>query len=665
MTDNIVRLRKKLKPVEARITDRTEQQKSEEEAEFVRYVAEDIKNRKLQEAQDREALQKNPKWQQLFDDPDWKRLESQLAKEEALKAEACREWNGRAWHCLTPDEQKRAAEVQLPFDQKINKIKTSMFKMKDAAGLIETINLLWQGRDILSPQDLLAAVRDYLPAVEMLETLGQGSTTSVADNVNTYRQAAERIRLQLPGACELLPRQDVPSEELHNLEVWAEVEIKKNSQQKHKEKPMGEVGSSNSIVGAGLVSQEIKVTTPPFSDSKELNDVFADINQCLQTLEALSSHYNLLFSLERTGKVWDIAGSVDGKQFASEDDRRAHDDVERLINAATEALGKPLARVFAWGRDQRLYQPFDANELTSQIPYSWWDDDENRGHYEYYAFMCEQYQSELDRISKALSVVARKDSVTHIVLESYSHNSPAAIAEVTILTLHERQIVLEALRKATPTYKLTFRVLYEAHLLPADLILFQQRRDSLQTQYRGWKLSGCGFHDRDTFNAKSNAEDFIKRVIAMRPTDNEKLPVNASPVNDKTPLCASTESIVAVEYADNTVSSVESPKLTGRAQAVNVSDDPKNCQPKPQGIAQLLSGVPALNTADGSWVRCKLAASLQGIETRTLAKYRSQGESTPDKMGGRDPQLRLWRRQGTPSAHPWYLKSSLASQSKS
>lgn len=389
------------------------------------------------------------------------------------------------------------------------------------------------------------------------------------------------------------------------------------------------------------VDTRSQITKPLFSDFKELNAVFADIKHCLMALEALSSHYNLLFSLERAGKVRDMAGSVNGIQFASEDDRRAHDDAEKQINAAVKGLYKPLTRVLAWGRDHRLDLSFDGSELTSQIPYSWWDEDENRGHFEYYAFICEQYQSELDRISKALAVVARKDSVAYIVLESYAFDSPVAIAEVTMLTLDERQIVLETLRKATTAYTRTFRILYEAHLLPADLILFQQRRDSLQGQFEGWKFIGDASEDDDTFNVMWNAEDFIKRVVARRPT-------NSPLANPDTPPSEPCDSSVADGDEGDTVATMD----------INKQEDGI------LGLSPLLSDIPALNTTDGSWVTSKLAATLEGIATRTLATYRSKGESTPDKMAGRDPQRRLWRKKGTLNAHPWYLKSSLTSLPK-
>ena len=101
----------------------------------------------------------------------------------------------------------------------------------------------------------------------------------------------------------------------------------------------------------------------------------------------------------------------------------------------------------------------------------------------------------------------------------------------------------------------------------------------------------------------------------------------------------------------------------GRRQSRTSSS--KTHRSETQRKPQLLAGLPELNTADGSWVRCTLAARLEGVETRTLAKYRSQGDATPDQMAGRDPQRRVWRRQGTPRAHPWYLKSSLTTQTKS
>jgi len=295
------------------------------------------------------------------------------------------------------------------------------------------------------------------------------------------------------------------------------------------------------------VSPEPTVSiTPPFSDSEELNAVFADTNQCLQALRAIGGHYNYLTSLERAGKVRGLRGPVDGMQFASEDDRRACDDVEKQISAAVKVLWKPLARVLAWGRDQRLELPFDAGDLTSQIPCSWWDEGEDRGYYEYYACTCEHYQGALDQVSKAVTVVARKDSVAHIVIESFPPAPPDAIADVTMLTLRERQIVLDTLRKATPDFTVVFSVLYEAHLPPSDLILFQRQRDSLQAQFPGWRVSGCQSEDLATFKAMSNSEDIIQRVIAMRePNKDERQPPKTT-TDDQTTLESAHSHVVSL-----------------------------------------------------------------------------------------------------------------------
>jgi hypothetical protein len=72
--------------------------------------------------------------------------------------------------------------------------------------------------------------------------------------------------------------------------------------------------------------------------------------------------------------------------------------------------------------------------------------------------------------------------------------------------------------------------------------------------------------------------------------------------------------------------------------------------------------VPLLDTTNGLWVSNKLAAKLDGVKTRTLADYRQDGSTNKDSTQGTDKDGRIWRRSGTRSSHPWYLKSSLKSQ---
>jgi hypothetical protein len=75
--------------------------------------------------------------------------------------------------------------------------------------------------------------------------------------------------------------------------------------------------------------------------------------------------------------------------------------------------------------------------------------------------------------------------------------------------------------------------------------------------------------------------------------------------------------------------------------------------------------IPPLDTQSTKWVKNKRAAQIEGLETRTLSSYRNQGIQKADKTLGRDKDGRVWRRQGTPNSHPWYLRSTLLSQSTS
>lgn len=74
------------------------------------------------------------------------------------------------------------------------------------------------------------------------------------------------------------------------------------------------------------------------------------------------------------------------------------------------------------------------------------------------------------------------------------------------------------------------------------------------------------------------------------------------------------------------------------------------------------SEIPPLDVASGQWLKNTTAAAIEGLETETLATYRADGKTSPDKMSGIDKQGRMWRRQGTPNSHPWYLRSTLKSK---
>ncbi len=86
--------------------------------------------------------------------------------------------------------------------------------------------------------------------------------------------------------------------------------------------------------------------------------------------------------------------------------------------------------------------------------------------------------------------------------------------------------------------------------------------------------------------------------------------------------------------------------------------------PASDPIEQLEKETPKLDRENGQWLKNTKAAAKEGIETRTLAKYRTEGQVNSSKSLGRDKGGRVWRRDGTPSSHPWYLKSSLPSSRK-
>jgi len=76
-------------------------------------------------------------------------------------------------------------------------------------------------------------------------------------------------------------------------------------------------------------------------------------------------------------------------------------------------------------------------------------------------------------------------------------------------------------------------------------------------------------------------------------------------------------------------------------------------------IIALEQSTPPLDRNSGKWVNNKRAADIEGVGTRTLADYRSLGIKDAAGNLGRDKDGRVWRREGTPKAHPWYLRSTL------
>lgn len=79
-------------------------------------------------------------------------------------------------------------------------------------------------------------------------------------------------------------------------------------------------------------------------------------------------------------------------------------------------------------------------------------------------------------------------------------------------------------------------------------------------------------------------------------------------------------------------------------------------------IDQLAAETPPLDKNSALWVDNKRAAAIDGVETRTLADYRAKGIKNAERTVGRDNDGRVWRREGTPGSHPWYLRKTLCAK---
>lgn len=88
-------------------------------------------------------------------------------------------------------------------------------------------------------------------------------------------------------------------------------------------------------------------------------------------------------------------------------------------------------------------------------------------------------------------------------------------------------------------------------------------------------------------------------------------------------------------------------------------------EPVAKATSAVKMDLPPLDRNGGLWVTNKIAAGLEGVDTETLGSYRQRGQTADNDMAGVDKDGRIWRRQGTPNAHPWYLRASLKTIEKS
>ena len=89
----------------------------------------------------------------------------------------------------------------------------------------------------------------------------------------------------------------------------------------------------------------------------------------------------------------------------------------------------------------------------------------------------------------------------------------------------------------------------------------------------------------------------------------------------------------------------------------NVPEDDRSL-----ALIELEASTPALRKESGEWISNKQASKLLDVQVDTLSSYRKFGETSSDRMFGRDSYGRIWRRAGTPQSHPWYLRSSVVEE---
>jgi hypothetical protein len=271
--------------------------------------------------------------------------------------------------------------------------------------------------------------------------------------------------------------------------------------------PANGIGTANSHKAFSTSSQNACRDTDPFAR------LVADANACLVALSEMKAHYQRLDALWRDGKVKALHENT--LQFAHAEDREQHDEVQGKIASLLMKLNGLLSSVFAWGRNQRLNLPPDYEAFPTEVPLSWWDDAEERGQYEFYECTCEVYVQQVNAVLNAIAIAMNVNSRAYITASDFS-SIPDAIVEVTGLTENERQIVVQALENEYDIPLWDSRILWEANLKPADLIVFHRRRDSLAKRMAEWRANGCNEAHLPLFNAVFIAEDIVSRTKALR-----------------------------------------------------------------------------------------------------------------------------------------------------
>ncbi len=120
--------------------------------------------------------------------------------------------------------------------------------------------------------------------------------------------------------------------------------------------------------------------------------------------------------------------------------------------------------------------------------------------------------------------------------------------------------------------------------------------------------------------------------------------------------------VVAVASSSPVEPSRRAIQPTGRDERTNGNGQRAGAGSESQeDLERLRETLPPLGS--DAWVSNKEAAALEGSNARSLHTYRwAGGVHSEDSMMGRDKHGRIWRRCGTPNAHPWYLRSSLTSE---
>jgi hypothetical protein len=164
----------------------------------------------------------------------------------------------------------------------------------------------------------------------------------------------------------------------------------------------------------------------------------------------------------------------------------------------------------------------------------------------------------------------------------------------------------------------------------------------------------------DVGHLRRHVRDVVKRPSVAESPDREQARRDLAALHCE--ACRLVDFLRELESLPLVVKKPRKRKRKADPKAVQKQNKRKRGTAGEPKVSALEKSTPPLSRTSGEWVSNKRAASIEGVETRTLADYRVPGIKNAGSTIGRDKDGRVWRREGTPHSHPWYLRATLLSK---